>query len=249
MSYKTSLQHVAHNEEIICESLHLSGDVKQESIIDAVRLKVEGITRKGSSQYVKFADIHTHQGNLRCHDAKVTLLDGGEIHASTVHLDTSIGGEIYAQNVTIKHLSSDTKIYASHSITIEHVSGGSNQLTINYKDVPILVSKIDLINDDIKELESALQKARKNNSTTEKDINNEIKRLSKELDGIINSTNTAKITIKKKLGGVNSISFHLNDGNILSSTLQKESYTPFYLSFEDSIVTLHPTQETITISK
>ena len=79
-------------------------NVYEDTIIDAHTLKIDGITHKDSTQYTKTATIYTHQGVLRCHEANITLLDDGEVHATDVIIDTMIGGSIYAQNVTIKHL-------------------------------------------------------------------------------------------------------------------------------------------------
>ncbi len=231
------------HEELITKEVCISGDVDEQSIIDAHKLVVEGTTHEDSTQFSKYAEIYMHQGTLRCHEAKVTLLDGGEIHATSVSVDTAIGGSIYAQDVTIKHLTSNIKIYASHSISIEHISGANNLLSINYKNVPILVSKIDLIHDDIDDLEISLQKAKKDNSTLQIKIQEEIDRLNKEILQIKNSANSAKITIQKPISTKNTINFELDNTQSVYYETTKQKYTPFYIETTDNTIILHPTQK------
>lgn len=246
MNQELLVDNVSPEQEIICETIRVTDDVGSNSIIDAVQLEVEGTTQEDSKQFVKNALIHTHKGYLRCHDAKITLLDGGEVHASHVHVDTCINAEIYAQDVFIQHLTNNSRIYASNSITIEHISGSSNNLKISYRDVPIIMSKIDLIQDDISELEDALQKS---NEASAKEIALEISRLQEELDGIFHSVKNAKITIRKKVNASNTIIFQIDPYNFISYETKKNEYKPFCLEYNDSTITLFPAQESITIQK
>lgn len=247
MSEQLTISSLGESEELSADEVTISGDVCQESILDAHKLTVKGTTHQDSTQFSKFANIHTHKGTLRCHEAKITLLDEGEVHATSLIVDTVSGGEIYAQDVTIKHLLNNTSIYASHSITIENINGENNTLKINYKEIPILVSKIDLIDDDIEELAFSLEKAKRDNSLLEKDIKIEIKNLQIEKDKIINSSQTAKITITKEITTQNTISFQINQEEEISYTTEVGLYTPFSLKFSQNTITLYPTQETIIL--
>ena len=242
-----TIQDVQKKEELITSEVCILGDVHEESMIDAYKLTVEGTTSEGSLQYSKYANIYMHQGTLRCHDAKITLLDFGSVHATTVHADTVIGGEIYAQDVTIKHLKGNATVYASNSIAIEHISGKDNKLFINYKEVPILMSKIELIQDDIEELTTSLEQAKKDNSSLEKEIEVEIKRLHQEIEIIQSSTKNAKITIEKPVKTKNMITFQIDDSNVISFETQKETYSAFFLSSQEGRITLQPTAQTITL--
>lgn len=247
MSSIRTIQDVQKKEELIISEVSILGDVHEESIIDAYKLSILGTTHHDSIQYAKYATIYMHQGSLRCHEAKITLLDIGTVHATTVHVDTVIGGKIYAQDVTIKHLRGNATVYASNSITIEHISGKNNKLFINYKEVPILMSKLDLIKDDIQELNKSLEEAHRDNSSLEKEIEVEIQRLHQEMQNIQNSTINAKITIEKPVKTKNMITFEIDDSNIISFETQKSTYSSFFLSSEEDKITLQPTQQTIIL--
>lgn len=239
---------IAPKEELVCDEALITGNVEKDSIIDAHKLTIKGTTCENSTQFSKYASIHTHKGTLRCHKAHITLLNEGEVHATKVHVDTAIGGSIYAQDVSIKHLTGDVTIYASHSITIEHISGKNNKLFINYREIPILMSKLDLIQDDIDELKVSLNKAKEDNSSLQKEIEVEIKRLENEISSTHNSTRNATITIEKPLKTKNSICFQLNDVDVISYETQEYDYSVFHLSFNKDEVTLIPTSQTITLN-
>lgn len=248
MQAQITLNELEKEKELIEDNIHIINDVQENTIIDSHVLQIDGISHKDSTQFSKYASIYTHQGTLRCHEANITLLDDGEVHATDVKIDTAIGGSIYAQSVTIKHLTGDVKIYASKSIDIEFISGKNNTLTINYQNVPILMSKIDLINDDLDELSTSLFQAKKDNSSLEEEIQREIERLKKELQDIEQSTKTANIKILKPVKTSNTISFKIDALNEISFETTKEQYTPFHLEFNNNTVTLKPTTQTITLN-
>ncbi|MDF1874377.1 hypothetical protein JHD48_01360 [Sulfurimonas sp. SAG-AH-194-I05] len=229
------------NEELISDNIHIIGDVHTQTIIDAIDLKVEGTTHAGSTQYVKNATIFTHQGLLRCHNANVTLLDGGEIHASHAVIDTCKSGSIYAQSVKIKNLNSNIKVCASKFIIIEHIHGLNNVLTIDYKQVPILISKLELINEDVEDLEKLLLQAQEENLDTQDDIEDELKHLKNEEKEIKNSVHSAKISITKKIMKANVLSFVTQEDQVISYTPeQNQEYKPFSLEFTKDFLILHP---------
>ncbi|MDQ7044858.1 MAG: hypothetical protein Q9M32_02970 [Sulfurimonas sp.] len=239
MSNIQSFQSVAKKEELIYEDLIILGDIYEDSIVDSNKLTVGGKTFKGSTQFSKYATINIHQGNLRCHEAKIALLDCGEIHATTVDIGTVSSGLVRAQDITIEHLKGDSSIYASSSIRIGKISGENNKLFINYKEVPILTSKITLIEDDIEELTIALGKVQENYSSLESEIASEITRLNEEIRNIQNSTKNAKITIKEEVKTKNTISFVIDDANTLTFETKQATYAPFYLSFSENTITLN----------
>ena len=247
MSQTQNLTEVADGAELICEDLHIFGDVHQGSIIDAHRLIVKGATHSDASQFSKYAQIHQHKGKLRCHEAKIDILDGGEVHASNVTVDTCLGGEIYAQDVTINTLSNKLTVYASRSIRINLINGSGNKLHINYHKVPILLSKLELIDEDIEDLNFLLDKAKQNNAWTQQDIKDEIKKLQLQKKEIIDSIYTAKISIKNEIKGKNLISFYIDENNTISWTTDRMKQQNFYLEFDKKHIILHPSQTTITL--
>ena len=248
MSFIRTIQNVAQKEELSCTEVRIKGDVYEESIIDANTFRIEGTTHAGSTQFAKYATIYSHKGTLRCHEAKITLLEEGEVHATKVSIDTAISGFIYAQDVQIKHLTGSVTVYASNTINIEHISGKDNKLFINYKEVPILTSKVELIQDDIKELTISLYKARRDNSTLEKEIESELIHLEQEIQKIQNSVKTARISIQDPIKTKNTICFAVTDSDTLTYETKEGKYSSFYLCFEADKVTLKPTTQTIQLS-
>ena len=246
MSQMQNITEVEQNAELICEDLTVFGNVHEESIIDAHKLFVKGTVYPNSSQFAKYADISEHQGILRCHEAKIKTLNGGEVHASSITVDHCNGGSLYAQDVTINSISSDLKIFASNSITINTINGFHNELNINYKNVPILLSKLELIEEDIEELQFLLQDSKEKNSSSQKHIENEIQRLHLQYNKIKHSSLFAKISIHEIIQANNSISFEV-DNHKLTYTTTNQRYTPFYIEITDTSITLLPTQTIIKL--
>jgi len=229
-----------NGEELSAENLHIKGDAHSNSIIEAIHLQIDGATYKDSIQFTRNAKIGIHKGTLRCHNAHINILDGGEVHATTADIKSAISGTIYAQDITIDKASNNLEIIASNSITINQVDGNHNSFKINYKDVPIINSKIDLIQDDIENLEFSLCEAQKHNLSQVSMIEEKIEEFKNELKTIKNSTNTAKITIKKTIKEENQIIFELNNGEFISFTTQNSTYLPFHLEFKNNEIFLKP---------
>ncbi|MFT5660369.1 MAG: hypothetical protein ACI9TV_001010 [Sulfurimonas sp.] len=245
MSQVQNLFEVAPGTELIGEEITIFGDVHKDSLIDTHKLFVKGIIHSQTSQFTKYAQIQEHHGMLRCHEAHINTLHGGEVHASNLTIDTCLGGKIYVQDVTIKNVSGQVQIYASNSITIESVNDSNNSFNINYQEVPILLSKIELIEEDIQELVFLLEKAKVNNAPSQKDIEGEIQRLRKELTFIEESSKSARISITNAVEDGNFISFTIK-GHTIAYTTQNNCYTPFHLECTNTIVKLLPTQTIIT---
>lgn len=247
MSQTQNLTEVAQATELICEDVHVFGDVYEKSIIDAHHLIVEGTVHSNTSQFSKYAKIHEHKGTLRCHEATISILNGGEVHASSVTIEKCLGGEIFAQDVTIDTLFSDLTIYASRSIKINSVNGSNNSFHINYQKVPILVSKLELIDEDIEELHFLLNKAKHSNTLTQKEIEDEIEKLQIQKKEITHSIYTAKISIKNEIKEKNFICFYFDEKNTITYTTNTMQYQDFYLEFKKNHIILHPTQTTISL--
>jgi len=229
------------------EKIHVNGHIGANSILEALNMQIDGATHKDSVQYAKSAKINRHKGNLRCHDAKIALLEGGIVNATNVEIEACLGGTIYAQNVKIGHVKSNLKVYASESIEINLVSGEDNLFKINYKDIPILNSKVELLNKDINKLKDELEEAKRHNISHVKKIQDKIKLFKDQIATIQNSALRAKITIQKPLRGLNSIVFTLSNSKELVYKTDAKSYTPFYLSVTDDKITLEPVKKSISI--
>ncbi len=245
----TTKDSIGEGVELISETIHVNGHVGAKSTLEAINLKIDGATHQDSKQFAKYAEINRHKGVLRCHEAKIKLLEGGEVHASKVNIEACLSGSIYAQDVIIGLVKSNLKVYASNSITIKHVSGEDNLFKINYKDIPILNSKINLINADIENLKFKLEGAVRHSQTKVPQIKQEIKNLRDEKNIIKTSYKDAKISIERTLNGLNNILFAIDDKNEIRFKTEALAYTPFYLEIEEDKITLLPTNKSISINE
>ncbi len=245
--HDTTQDSVGEGVKLTSETIHVTGFIGSKSRLEAVNLQIDGATHQDSSQFAKFAQINRHKGTLRCHDAKIKLLEGGEVHATHVNIESAIGGAIYAQDVTINHVKNNLKVYASNSITVKLVSGEDNLFKINYKDIPILQSKIDFIDNDIEELQYSLEEASRHNKEKVPIIKEKIKDLKNIQNDIKNSTLRAKITIEKPLHGLNVINFTLKSGEELIHKTDAKKYEPFFLEIKEESITLLPVKKSISL--
>jgi len=243
----TTKDSVGEGVELVSETIHVNGHIGANAIIEAINLRIEGATHQDSTQFARFANINRHKGLLRCHEAKIGLLEGGEVHATNVEVESSLGGVIYAKNVKIGHVKSNLKIYASNSISIKLVSGEDNLFKINYKEIPILLSKLDLIDEDIEKLKFTLEEATRHNKAQIPIIKDKIKTFRDTKNQIVNSVFHAKISIEQPFKGLNNIVFTINDEDELIFKTDAKKYEPFYLEVCEDKINLIPTDKTIAI--
>lgn len=235
---------VEESQELTFDHIHVNSDVHEDSILEAHNMIIEGSTHEDSMQFSKYANINRHSGTLRCHEANIALLDEGIVHATTVVIESSLGGEVHAKDITIGHVKDNLRVYASNSITIKSVSGCNNLFKINYLEVPILKSKIELINDDIQDLEYALEEAKKHNPSKIPLIEAKIKDFKNEQKEIQESNKNSRIEIQSPLQCANKIVFTLSDDSTIEYETKAQQYEPFYLNFSDGTITLQPVNKT-----
>jgi hypothetical protein len=238
---------IGEGVELVSETIHVDGFVGAGSILEAINLNIEGATHQDSTQFARFAKINRHKGVLRCHNAKIALLEGGEVHASSVDIEASLGGSIYAQNVKIGHVKSNLKVYASNSIKIRLVSGEDNTFKINYRDIPIVNSKLELIDEDIDNLKYELEEAKRHNLSKVDTIKNKIYTLKNEKLNIQNSYKNATISIEQSFHGLNNIIFTIDEKNEIIFKTEAKQYDTFYIEVNENKITLHPVEKSITI--
>ncbi|MDD5399807.1 MAG: hypothetical protein PHQ93_01290 [Sulfurimonas sp.] len=243
----TTLDSLGEGVQLTSETIHIHGHIGAKSSLRAVNLTIDGATHKDSTQEAKFATINRHKGKLRCHDAKIKLLEGGEVHATNVEVENSLGGVIYAENVTVGRIKNNLKIYASNSINIKHVGGEDNLFKISYKEIPTLISKYDFISQEIEDLKYRLESVSKHTPSEVPVIKKQIGELRGEQSKIINGVEHAKITINEPLRGLNTITFTLTNGEELTYKTDAKAYEPFYLVMSENSITLHPTNKKISI--
>jgi len=248
-STRVRKENLSEGMELISDNVNIDGSVGANSIIEASHLYINGDTATDSTQFARVAKINIHKGTLRCHNANISLLDGGEVHATVVNIDTcsNKGGYIYAQDVTISTVNSNLKIYASNSITINLVEGTNNSFKINYFDVPILNSKLELIDEDMSHLKLQLEDAQKHNHSKVEYLQKEVQTLLNEQLKIKESYKQAIISIDKTIQVQNEITFTIDSQHELSFQTQAQHYKPFKLSFENNQVSLLPTDKKIIL--
>lgn len=243
----TSLDSLGEGVKLTSETIHITGHVGVKSILKTVNLRIDGATHQDSYQEAKFAEINRHKGKLRCHSAKIKILEGGEVHATNVEIGTSLGGNIYAENVTIGLVKNNLKVYASNSITIKLVSGEDNLFKINYKDIPTLNSKYNFLSKEIDDFKYTLEGALKHSHEQVPIIKNKINELKETQDKIINAVKSAKISIAEPLRGLNTITFVIDENHEIVFKTDVKLYKPFYLVESGNTITLHPTNKKISI--
>ncbi|WP_324171233.1 flagellar assembly protein A [Sulfurimonas sp.] len=244
----TTKDSIGEGVKLVSETIHVDGHIGANSILKAINLQIDGATHQNSRQFARTAKINRHKGTLRCKDAKISLLEGGTVHATNLDIESSLGGIIYAQNVTIGHVKSNLKVYASESITIKLVSGEDNLFKINYKDIPILNSKVNFINEDILNLKYDLEEAKRHNQAQVSVIKKNILNFKNELKHIKESTLRAKISVEKPFKGLNKIVFTLDNEDEIIFKTQEQSYSPFYLEISEDKITLEPVKKSISIN-
>jgi len=232
---------VGEGVHLTSESIHISGHIADKARLEAKKLVIDGATHNGAKLFAKEAVIHRHKGVLRCHKAQIKLLEGGEVHGSYVHVDTALGGTIYADHVTLTNVKHHLKIYATESITIETVSGEDNYFVIDYKQIPIIKSRLEYIEEDIDELRYHLDEAKRHREQDIPKISKQIAALKEEAERIRLSSFNAVITITNPLAGLNTIKFALpKNHEIVFRTREGMRYEPFRLKQHDDTVTLLP---------
>ena len=245
----TSLDSLGEGVELTSETIHINGHVGAKSTLRAVNLTIDGATHKDSMQEAKFATINRHKGRLRCHSAKIALLEGGEVHATNVEIENSLGGTVYAENVTISNVKNNLKVYASNSISIKRVSGEDNLFKISYKDIPTLNSKYNFLTQEMEELKYKLEGALRHTPSDVPVLKEQINKLKIQQEKIVNCAKHAKISVKEPFRGLNTISFVFDDGEELTFKTDETAYEPFYLVESEEYITLHPTQKKIPVEK
>lgn len=232
---------VGEGVHLTSETIHISGYVADKATLEATNLFIDGASHNGAKLFAREATINRHKGILRCHQAHIKLLEGGEVHATNVTVDAALGGTIYAENVTVKQVKHHLKIYATNSITIERLDGEDNRFVIDYKEIPIMKSRLGFIEEDIDELRYHLEEAKRHREQDIPKINKKITVLKEEMESIKYSVFDATVTIKGVLKGINHIRFALPKNKELTfRTREGMQYEPFHVKHTENRATLEP---------
>ena len=245
--HDTTKDSIGEGVELVSESIHVEGFVGAHSRLEALQLDIKGVTHQDAKQYAKFAKINRHKGTLRCHEAEIGLLEGGVVHATKVTVESSLGGQIYAQDVVIGHTKNNLKVYASNSITVRLVSGEDNLFKINYRDIPVQKAKIAFIKEELEDLKYRLDQAKRFRPKEVKLLEDEIASLKIEEKKITDSYKTATISVEQPFRGLNHIVFTIDENHELHYKTDTKAYLPFHLKVKDEKITLLPPAISLTI--
>lgn len=239
---------VGEGVELTSEVLHITGHVGDKTKLEAKTLTIEGATHNGSTLYAREATVNRHKGLLRCHKAHIKLLEGGEVHGTNVHIDAALGGTVCAETVTIGQVKHNLKVYATKSITIQRLSGEDNSFTIDHEKVPIAMSHIKFIEEDLAELRYRLEEANKHSPEKLPYLQEKINLLKSQIERIQHAAFEATITIEQRVEGLNTITFTLPKKKVLVFKTRPETqYEPFSLERDGDNVTLSPVNLKISL--
>ena len=140
------------------QTLDVQGTIGSNTKIQACELTIGAQTHKKSHIEVQEnATIHLHRGDLKAKNATINILEAGKVEAQTVHVNKMMGGEIIADHVVIDILYSNANITALKSITIQSIIGDGNNLIINPRAIPSYLEQINLLELQLKEINSQVQ--------------------------------------------------------------------------------------------
>jgi hypothetical protein len=240
---------IGEGVELSSENIHVDGFVGAKSLLEAKYLEIDGATHQDSKQFAKYAKINRHKGTLRCHEANIKLLEGGTIHATKVNIENSLSGFVYAQDVTIKQVRSNLKIYATNSIKIALVSGEDNYFEINYKKVSVILSKIEYLQKEIEDLRYKKQQAQRFHPDKVAEIQNQIDAHKNEIKTIQECYKYARIEVQHPFRGVNTIIFTIDETHQLTYKTDAKQYEPFYIEVKDDTFILQPPAISLSLSE
>jgi len=240
---------IGEGVELSSQNIHVDGFVGAKSRLEAQHLVINGATHQESKQFAKYAKINRHKGELRCHEATIKLLEGGVVHATKVTIENSLSGFVYAQDVTIKQVKSNLKVYAANSITIDLVSGEDNHFEINYKEVSVLVAKIEYLQKEIEDLKEKKKKAERFRPDDVTKIKEQIQERKDAIQKIQESYKDATIEFKHPLRGLNTIVFTIDEKHQLLYKTQAKQYAPFHIEIKDDILILQPPAISLSLSE
>lgn len=112
-------------------SITIHGNVGANVFLRAKELIVQGQTHQSAELHALQASITTHKGYLTANNAQIKNLETGTIESQILNIEKSLGGNIFAQNLTIKTLSGNNKITLSNQLHVESIEGNDNVLTLS----------------------------------------------------------------------------------------------------------------------
>lgn len=114
---------------VMASNITINGNIGANVKIKANTLNITGYTHRDSTLEAKEATINVHRGYLLCQNAKIQTLENGNINGDELEILKANGGELVAQNITIRELYSNAIISFSRKCMLYTMIGGGNKIT------------------------------------------------------------------------------------------------------------------------
>ncbi len=134
------------------QQVFVEGSVASSARVTAQLIKIGGQTHQSSKLFADKIEINVHKGYAKGKNIHVTRLERGIIEADEVTIGQAIGGEVRAKKIYVEILNSNTKLYASDDITVEHVKGEDNSFIIDPMEIESHHDAIEKIEEGIAKL-------------------------------------------------------------------------------------------------
>ncbi len=154
----SALDAVGPGVELDTNELNIAGSIANNAKIKANRAQIKGQTHQSSTVEAKEIQIHLHKGYAEGEEIEIDILEGGVVVGDIVRVEQFLGGEIRAKEVYIKEVTSNSKVYASHHIEIEKITGNGNLFTVDALAQRNFYKIYDEISEELKTLEIKLKK-------------------------------------------------------------------------------------------
>ncbi len=218
--------------EIDTFEINIAGSVANNAKIKAQKAQIKGQTHQSSYVEANSLQIHLHKGKAEGDIVEIDILEGGIVYADSVRVKQFNGGEVHAQRVYIGEITNNAKVYASHHIEIDKITGNGNLFVVdaaaqrNFQEkFEVLSQKLSDVNYKLKKLPKLL-KNKKHKIKTESESIAEIQKVLAEMKKY-GKTPLASMTMKLKdhqnrIKEFNSLLQELKDAKLQAETLKEE---------------------------
>ncbi len=218
--------------EIDTFEINIAGSVANNAKIKAQKAQIKGQTHQSSYVEANSLQIHLHKGKAEGDIVEINILEGGIVYADSVRVKQFNGGEVHAQRVYIGEITNNAKVYASHHIEIDKITGNGNLFVVdaaaqrNFQEkFEVLSQKLSDVNYKLKKLPKLL-KNKKHKIKTESESIAEIQKVLAEMKKY-GKTPLASMTMKLKdhqnrIKEFNSLLQELKDAKLQAETLKEE---------------------------
>lgn len=109
------------------------GSVAENATIIAKKIEINGQTHQSSHIKAEDITIDIHKGTAVGNKVRVNRLELGRIDGEEVVVESVVGGQIRAMDITITKLHAHSKISLSNKLYVKEMLGGENEIVISPK--------------------------------------------------------------------------------------------------------------------